>query len=47
VTTLQRHLLSEGKWVKEAIPEAGYKNRSTFNNAFKKRFKHTPGFYKK
>jgi two-component system response regulator YesN len=39
-------LLSEGKWVKEVIREAGYKNRSTFNNAFKKRFKHTPGFFK-
>lgn len=40
-------LLREGKWVKEVIREAGYKNRGTFNNAFKKRFKHTPGFFKK
>jgi AraC-like DNA-binding protein len=39
-------LLSGGKWVKEVIREAKYKNRSTFNNAFKKRFKHTPGFFK-
>jgi|SRR6185437_13674468 len=40
-------LLSEGKWVKEVMREAGYKNRSTFNNAFKKRFKHSPAFFKK
>jgi AraC-like DNA-binding protein len=24
----------------------GYKNRGTFNNAFKKRYKHSPGFFK-
>lgn len=40
-------LLSEGKWVKEAMREAGYKNRGTFNKAFKKRFKLSPGFFKK
>ena len=40
-------LLREGKWVKEVIPETGYKNRGTFNNAFKKRYKQTPGFFKK
>jgi len=40
-------LLAEGKWVKEAMREVGYKNRGTFNNAFKKRFKHTPGSFKK
>jgi len=40
-------LLIEGKWVKEVIAATGYKNRSTFNNAFKKRFNHTPGFFKK
>jgi AraC-like DNA-binding protein len=40
-------LLSEGKWVKEAMREVGYSNRGTFNNAFKRRFKHTPGSFKK
>lgn len=40
-------LLSEGKWVKEAMREAGYKNRGTFNKAFKRRFKRSPGFFKK
>ena len=40
-------LLSEGLWVKEVMQEVGYKNRSTFNNAFKKRFKRSPAFFKK
>ena len=41
------HLLKEGKWVKEVINATGYKNRATFNNAFKKRFKHPPGYFRK
>ncbi len=40
-------LLREGKWVKEVMAATGYKNRGTFNNAFKKRYKHSPGFFKK
>jgi AraC-like DNA-binding protein len=40
-------LLEEGKWVKEVIPAVGYKNKCTFNNAFKKRFKHSARFFKK
>lgn len=45
--TKSLQLLSEGKWVKEVIPAIGYKNKCTFNNAFKKRFKHSPRFFKK
>jgi len=40
-------LLKEGKWVKEAMNLTGYKNRSTFNLAFKKKYQHPPGFFKK
>jgi two-component system, response regulator YesN len=40
-------LLKEGKWVKEVMPATGYKNRSTFNNAFIKAFKHPPSHFKK
>ena len=40
-------LLRQGKWVKEVIQEVGYKNRSTFNNAFKKRYQRSPAFFKK
>jgi AraC-like DNA-binding protein len=40
-------LLKEGKWIKEVIPATGYKNRSTFNNAFIKAFKHPPSYFKK
>jgi AraC-like DNA-binding protein len=41
------HLLKEGKWVKEVIPEIGYHNWGTFNIAFKKKYKHAPSFFKK
>jgi len=41
------HLLEEGKWVNEAMDLTGYKNRGTFNLAFKKKYKHPPGFFKK
>ena len=41
------HLLEEGKWVKEVMYITGYKNRGTFNLAFKKKYKHPPGFFKK
>lgn len=41
------HLLKEGKWVKEVIPATGYRNWSTFNIAFKNRYKYPPGFFKK
>lgn len=40
-------LLSEGKWIKEVMPETGYRNHSTFNKAFKKRFKYPPGYFRK
>ena len=40
-------LLAEGKWVKEVITAVGYKNKCTFNNAFKKRFKQSARFFKK
>lgn len=39
--------LKEGKWVKEVMTATGYKNRSTFNNAFKKRFKYPASRFKK
>lgn len=42
-----RKLLEEGKWVKEVMRETGYRNRATFNNAFKKRFKYPPSYFKK
>jgi AraC-like DNA-binding protein len=41
------HLLKEGKWVKEVMDITGYKNRGTFNRAFKKRHKFPPNFFKK
>jgi AraC-like DNA-binding protein len=41
------HLLKEGKWVKEIIPQTGYHNWGTFNIAFKKRFKYPPSYFKK
>ena len=40
-------LLREGKWVKEVFDATGYKNRATFNNAFKKTFKHSPSYFRK
>lgn len=41
------HLLKEGKWVKEVMDITGYKNRGTFNRAFKNRYKFSPIFFKK
>jgi AraC family transcriptional regulator of adaptative response / methylphosphotriester-DNA alkyltransferase methyltransferase len=41
------HLLKEGKWVKEVMPATGYRNWSTFDRAFKKRYQHPPAFFKK
>ena len=38
-------IINKGGRVKEAMFKTGYKNRSTFNNAFKKRFKYTPGYF--
>lgn len=40
-------LLKKGKWVKEVMAMTGYKNRGTFNNAFKKRFKFPASHFKK
>jgi AraC-like DNA-binding protein len=40
-------LLKEGKWVKEVMDATGYKNRGTFNHAFKKRYRFPAGFFKK
>ncbi len=40
-------LLKEGKWVKEVMDATGYKNRGTFNRAFKKRYRLPAGFFKK
>jgi AraC-like DNA-binding protein len=40
-------LLKQGKWVKEVMPATGYHNWSTFEKAFKRRFKYAPVFFKK
>ena len=40
-------ILVRGGRVKEAIYATGYKNRGTFNNAFKKKFKHPPRYFSK
>lgn len=37
----------EGMMVKQAMYATGYKNRATFNNAFKKWFKHPPSYFGK
>ncbi len=43
-----RELLNvEGIRIKEVMYATGYKNRNTFNNAFKKAFRHPPGHFKK
>ncbi|MEO6134159.1 MAG: AraC family transcriptional regulator [Ginsengibacter sp.] len=41
------YLVQQGKRVKEVIHATGYKNRSTFYNAFKKKFKHPPRYFSK
>lgn len=38
---------ADGRSVKEAIYATGYKNRTTFNAAFKRRYKHPPGYYRR
>lgn len=40
-------LLKEGKWVKEVMTATGYKNRTTFNNAFKRKFGYPASHFKK
>jgi two-component system response regulator YesN len=40
-------LLKEGKWVNEVMDATGYKNRGTFNRAFKKRYQLPAKFFKK
>lgn len=40
-------LQTEGIRIKEVMYATGYKNRTTFNNAFKKRFKQPPSYFKK
>jgi two-component system response regulator YesN len=40
-------LLKEGKWVNEVMDATGYKNRGTFNSAFKKRYGLSAKFFKK
>jgi two-component system, response regulator YesN len=40
-------LLKEGKWIKEIMNATGYKYRGTFNMAFKRKFKHPPGYFRK
>jgi len=45
--TAMELLQTESIRVKEAMYATGYTNRATFNNAFKKRFRHTPAHFKK
>lgn len=40
-------ITKEGKRISEAMYATGYKNRPTFNAAFKKKFKHHPRHFKK
>ena len=40
-------ITKEGKRINEAMYAAGYKNRDTFNTAFKKKFKYPPGNFRK
>lgn len=39
-------IIRRGGRVKEAMYATGYKNRATFHNAFKKRFKHPPTYFR-
>jgi AraC-like DNA-binding protein len=47
INTAFELLQKEGMRIKEVIYATGYKNRSTFSKAFKNRFKHSPGHFKK
>ena len=40
-------ITKEGKRISEAMYATGYNNRSTFNEAFKKKFKHQPRHFRK
>ena len=40
-------ITKEGKRISEAMYATGYHNRPTFNEAFKKKFKHRPGHFRK
>ncbi len=40
-------ITKERKRIKEVMYATGYKNRATFNNAFKKKFKHPPSYFQK
>lgn len=40
-------ITKEGKRISEAMYATGYHNRPTFNEAFKKKFKHPPGHFRK
>ncbi|MDE3184447.1 MAG: helix-turn-helix transcriptional regulator [Bacteroidota bacterium] len=37
----------KGKRIKEAMYVTGYKRRSTFNRAFKRKYNHPPGYFLK
>lgn len=39
-------LTTEDVSVKEVMYACGYKHRTTFNNAFRKKFKHSPKYFK-
>ena len=39
-------MIQSGKRIREIMAATGYKNRSTFYNAFKRIFKHTPATFK-
>jgi AraC-like DNA-binding protein len=40
-------LIKAGKWIQEIMDATGYKYRSTFHKAFKRKFKHPPGYFGK
>lgn len=40
-------ITKEGNRVQEAMYATGYKYKSTFNKAFKRKFKHPPGYFQK
>ena len=40
-------ITKEGKRINEAMYATGYNNRSTFNEAFKRKFKHQPRHFRK
>jgi AraC-like DNA-binding protein len=40
-------IILEGQRVQQTMYASGYKYRSSFNKAFKKRFKHSPGYFLK